>query len=56
MQNLTVALLQCDLHWENPTKNFTAITECLESNTASFDLLVLPEINQNPLLFYNHYP
>lgn len=44
MQNLTVALLQCDLHWENPTKNFTAITECLASNTASFDLLVLPEM------------
>lgn len=44
MQNLTIATLQTDLTWENPTANFSHITEQLAAVEAPFDLLVLPEM------------
>lgn len=38
MQNLTIATLQTDLTWENPTANFSHITEQLAAVEAPFDL------------------
>ena len=40
---LNIALLQCDLHWENPTSNREQI-EIYLKNLECIDLIVLPEM------------
>jgi len=40
---LNIALLQCDLHWENPTSNREQI-EIYLKNLERIDLIVLPDM------------
>lgn len=41
---LKVALVQTDLHWENPTANLAMLEEKIAALEASVDLIVLPEM------------
>jgi len=41
---LKIALVQCDLAWENPEKNRNNISHKLQELTETFDIAVLPEM------------
>jgi predicted amidohydrolase len=43
MQNLRLTLLQTDLHWHNPAANRKQMEELVTAESASSDLIVLPE-------------
>lgn len=42
-ETLDICLLQCDIHWENPTKNRNQIETYLE-NVIDVDIILLPEL------------
>ncbi|MES2512908.1 MAG: amidohydrolase [Bacteroidota bacterium] len=44
MNNLTVTIVQTDLHWEDSAKNLARLTEKLDQLTAPTDIIVLPEM------------
>jgi omega-amidase len=44
MQDLNVALVQCEQYWENKSRNWKHYIELLEGLDSSVDLLVLPEM------------
>lgn len=44
MRNLNIALLQADLHWQNPQANRLAFAGMIERQAANADLIVLPEM------------
>jgi len=44
MTDLTVSLIQTDLHWQNPAANRAALDGCLEQISMPTDLIVLPEM------------
>jgi predicted amidohydrolase len=44
MDNLSVHLLQTNLHWENPTANLAMLEEKMEEISPPTDLIVLPEM------------
>jgi omega-amidase len=44
MNNLTVAIIQTDLQWENSAKNLEHLSEKLVQLTAPTDIIVLPEM------------
>ena len=44
MQNLALALVQCELLWEQPADNRRQIGDMLEELPATTDLIVLPEM------------
>ena len=43
MESLNIALLQCDLHWENPDKNRAQI-EVYLAEQSNVDIILLPEM------------
>jgi predicted amidohydrolase len=44
MQNLSVTLVQSDLHWENPVANLSMFEEKLSILNSPTDLIILPEM------------
>ena len=44
MQNLTAALIQCELAWEQPADNRQQIGALIDELSADTDLIVLPEM------------
>ena len=44
MQNLTIALIQAELVWENPTQNRLHFSKKIAEITKQVDLIVLPEM------------
>jgi len=43
MQDLNIALLQANLHWQNPAANREMFEQLINDNAATADLIVLPE-------------
>jgi len=41
---MKIALIQTELHWENPSKNRTSLQEKINSISQNIDLIVLPEM------------
>ena len=46
MQNLTLALVQSDIYWENSAANLAMFEEKLWAMDQKVDIIVLPEIRQ----------
>ena len=44
MRDLTITLLQCELHWQDPAANRSLFAELIAEQAATSDLIVLPEM------------